>query len=313
MVHANRVTVVVLTHCRVDEVVRTVQCLLDLPERPPIIVVDNGSTDGTVTVLRQRFPHIQVLALKTNIGAAARNVGIQAARTPYIALCDDDTVWAPGALTQAVDVLERYPYIAIVTGRVLVGPDEQEDPICRVMAESPLTFDRELPGPSLIGFLAGASMVRRSAVLAANGFEPKLFLGGEEALLSLDLLAMGWAIVYMDSVLVSHYPSPRRDSRARRLLLMRNALWVSWLRRPMISVVRETLCLSYRAVHDGDALSALLQALRGIFWTMWHRRRIPEYVESSLRQLEQPHRIQLRRRLMDKALHSSVTVDETAT
>src|SRR5207248_2896968 len=93
----SRVTVVVLTHARVREVSQTVERLLRLPERPAIIVVDNGSTDGTSDILTYRFPNVRIIALERNIGAAARNVGIRAASTPYVALCDDDTWWAAGS------------------------------------------------------------------------------------------------------------------------------------------------------------------------------------------------------------------------
>jgi GT2 family glycosyltransferase len=278
--------VVVLTYCRRQEVLRTVQSLIDLHNHPAIIVVDNGSTDGTVNAVRVRFPGVQIISLKTNIGAAGRNVGVRAAQTPYVALCDDDTVWASGSLRRAADVLDRYHYVAVVTGQVLVGGDQHEDPTCLLMAESPLIADRALPGPCVLGFLAGASMVRRSAFLGTDGFEPKLFLGGEEALLALDLVENGWEIVYMNHVIVYHYPSPGRDTRARRLLLIRNALWVTWLRRPVNSVMRETMCLARSAIHDGGARRALLQAFCGLLWIMQHRRCISARIEALLLKLE---------------------------
>ena len=69
-----------------------------LPERPPVIVVDNASTDGTAPLVRRRHPEVRVLRLSEDIGAAARTEGVRRAATPYIAFCDDDTWWAPGCL-----------------------------------------------------------------------------------------------------------------------------------------------------------------------------------------------------------------------
>ena len=65
-----------------------------LPECPGIVVVDNGSRDGTAAVVRRAFPHVDLITLRRNLGACARNVGVRRARTPYVAL-SDDAVGAP--------------------------------------------------------------------------------------------------------------------------------------------------------------------------------------------------------------------------
>src|SRR5581483_5401490 len=143
---------------------------------PEIVVVDNGSTDGTAAAVRQRFPMVRCLRLARNRGAAARNAGVQACRRPYIALCDDDTWWEPGSLRRAADLLDAHPSLAVLTARVLVGTEDRLDPTCAAMAASPLPAPPGLPGAAILGFLAGASVVRRAAVLAAGGFEPRFFL-----------------------------------------------------------------------------------------------------------------------------------------
>ena len=152
------VSVVVLTHQRAAEAARTAERLLALPEAPPVIVVDNASSDGTASTIRARLPSVRLLALSVNLGAAARNVGVLAAATDYVALCDDDTWWAPGALARAVAMLDAHPRLAVVTGRVLVGADGHEDPTCTLMATSPLEGDPDCPGPRVLGFLAGAAV-----------------------------------------------------------------------------------------------------------------------------------------------------------
>ena len=91
-----RVTVVIATRNRCQALTCTLDKLAALRPPPPVIVVDNGSADGTVQAVRRRFPAVQVLALCRNLGAAARNLGVQATRTPYVAFCDDDSWWPPG-------------------------------------------------------------------------------------------------------------------------------------------------------------------------------------------------------------------------
>src|SRR5215213_1977689 len=101
------------------------------------------------------------------------------------------------------------------------------------MAASPLPRPAWCPGPPLLGFLAGASMVRRDAFLRSGGFEPRLFLGGEEELLALDLADAGWWLVYAPWVVIHHRPSARRASRERLRREVRNGLWSAWLRLPV--------------------------------------------------------------------------------
>ncbi len=282
----DRMTVIVLTHNREQEVLRTVDRLARLPEDPTIIVVDNASSDGTAARIANRYPAVQVLRMNTNMGAAARNAGIRHAATKYAALCDDDTWWTDGSLRVAADALDRHARVAVVTARVLVGPDQREDPTCRAMAKSPLPRSADLPGPATLGFLAGASIVRRSALLEVGGFEPRLFLGGEEALVAYDLIEAGWSMLYLPEATVRHMPSPHRDSTLRRRHLVRNALWVAWMRRPCASAWRETRRALERLKTDPVARNGFLDALRGLPWVWRRRRAISPRVEALIRTVE---------------------------
>ena len=152
-----RVSLVILTCNRLEQVTRAVERALALPDRPEILVVDNASRDGTAAVLPRRFPAITMVALPRNLGAAGRNAGVRRAASPFVAFSDDDTWWAPGALDRAADLLERHPHLGLITGRVLVGPEDREDPTCAVMAASPLPADPGLPGRPVLGFLAGCA------------------------------------------------------------------------------------------------------------------------------------------------------------
>jgi len=281
-----RVGVVILTYNRLDEVSRTVERMLALKERPRIVVVDNGSTDGTPELLRARFPGVRCIAVSGNPGASGRNAGVAILDTPYVALCDDDTWWAPGSLGRAADLLDACPRLAVVAGRVLVGPEQRFDPICRAMADSPVTPRTALPGPAIVGFLAGAAMVRRSAFLAVGGFERRVFIGGEEELLTLDLLSRGWELAYVEDVVVHHHPSQvNRDPSARHVVGERNHLWVAWLRYPLRWAVGETVRVMLAARTDPTSRAALDAALRELPWALAHRRAIPPDVRRRLRQL----------------------------
>jgi GT2 family glycosyltransferase len=284
--HETRLTAVMITYNRQGEMLRSLEKLCSLPEAVPIILVDNGSSDGSAEAVARRWPQIQVIRSPTNIGAAARNLGVEQAKTPYVALCDDDTWWAPGCLSKAADLLDVYPHVALLTARLLNGPEAIEDPICRVMASSPLRRDETLPGKPVLGFLAGASVVRRSAFLNAGGFDPRLFIGGEEELLTLNLAARGWKLCYTPELIVHHHPSPRRDAPRRSVHVFRNRLWTSWLRRPLRTTWSQTLAAMKDVPRDAIAARGFFGAICGLPWICRERRVVPPELEAQLCLLE---------------------------
>jgi GT2 family glycosyltransferase len=280
------VAVVVITWNRKIEVLGTLGRLVRLPERPRIIVVDNGSTDGTAAAIAGAYPDVEVIEVGKNLGASARTLGVARASAPYVAFCDDDTWWEPGSLRRAADLFDAQPRLAVITDKILIGPENADDPICYLLARSPLPREPGMPGPPLLGFLAGASVVRRAAFLQAGGFEPRFFIGGEEELLAVDLTALGYWICYVPELVVHHHPSANRDGRTRRVTTLRNALWFAWLRRPAAGALHRTWALLRSGPLDLTLVRGLAAAVRGIPWTLSQRRVVPPEVEQGLRLLE---------------------------
>ncbi|HEY8495137.1 MAG TPA: glycosyltransferase, partial [Myxococcota bacterium] len=281
-----RCALVLLTHDRRAEICAAVERALALPERPELVVVDNGSRDGTARALAARWPALHVVRSDRNLGAAGRNLGIRATRRPFVAFGDDDTAWQPGALRLAADALEADPRLAVVTARVVVGDAQRDDPACAAMARSPVAGRAAHGVVPVVGFLAGACMVRRSAFLAQGGYEPRLFLGGEEALLAIDLLVAGWHLAYLPGARVRHWPSPARDADRRRRDLRRNAMRVAWLRRSLPHALRTTLACLREARREGGALADALALARSVPWLARARRAMPAGVERRLRAVE---------------------------
>lgn len=278
---ADRVTTVVMTRDRWPDLRES------LPVHDgPVIVVDNGSSDGTPELVRRHFPHVEVVELDSNHGAVARNVGVERARTPYVAFADDDSGWAPGALPAAADHFDAHPRLGLLAGRILIGDERSPDPVCEEMRDSPLPRERDLPGPSVLGFLACGAVVRREAFLAAGGFDDLVFFMGEEELLALDLRAAGWGLAYVDDVVAHHHPSASRDGVDRRARAARNRILTAVLRRPW-PVVARTAAEEIRRDRRGG-VRAMREVGAVLPRAVRRRRRLPPRVEAARRLLDQP-------------------------
>jgi len=282
-----RLSVVVITHNRRAELDLALGRLSRLSEQPPVVVVDNGSSDGTAEMVTSRHPDVVLIEPGRNLGAVGRNVGVAAVTTSYVAFCDDDTWYEDGALSRAADLLDRHPTLAVVTAQILVEPGARVDPICDEMADSPLEREPALPGHPLLSFLAGVSIVRREAFVQAGGFSERLWLGGEEELLASDLVRSGWRLAYVPEVVAHHQASSLRDPHLRRRHGIRNTLWFTWLRRPMWSAVRRTARLLPQLPRDRVTAWAIADAVRGLPWVVRERSVVPAHMESGYQRLEE--------------------------
>ncbi|MFD7713314.1 glycosyltransferase family 2 protein [Streptomyces sp. NPDC059785] len=279
-------TVAVITRDRRVSLLRTLDRLAALPERPPVIVVDNGSADGTVAAARAHPVGATLLAAGHNTGALGRNLAVRHAATPYVAFSDDDSWWEPGALDAAADLLDAHPRLGLLAARTLVGQEGAEDPLNAVLADSPLSPAADLPGRPVLGFLACAAVTRRHAFLDAGGYHEVLFFGGEETLLAYDLAARGWGVTYEPSVTARHHPEP--GERAGRVVVQyRNALLTAWLRRPLTTALRRTARLAVAAVRrEPGAARALRGTAARLPAALRARRPLPAPVENAARLLD---------------------------
>ncbi|SES11220.1 Glycosyltransferase, GT2 family [Lentzea xinjiangensis] len=266
-----RTTVVIASRNRSSSLLRTLSHLSELAV--PVVLVDNASTDDTVSRVRDEFPHVLLLESAVNRGAVARNLGVRAARTPFVAFADDDSWWAPDALERAEPIFDEHPDLAVIAARTLVGPSGRPDPITPLLRDSPL--GEGVAGPAVLGFMACSAIVRRQAFLDVGGFSPVLFFRGEETLLSWDLAAAGWALCYVEDVVAHHHPAPVGRASGEDVVERRNAVLTTWMRRPVSSALAASLKdpRAFRA-----ALPLLGQALR-------QRRELPEHLEAQIRKL----------------------------
>ena len=173
-----------------------------------VIVVNDGSTDGTRSVLEKFTKRIRVIVQKNAGVAAARNAGIAAATGEYVVLLDADDTWIEGMLAKTVPLLDESPAcVAVFTdgmevdgaGRV-IKPNYVE-PEC----DHAPTLDEMLggrPWPILVGSI----IIRRETLVAIGGFPDEFnaeHWGGEDTFIYLLVRERG-EFVYVPEVLVRH-------------------------------------------------------------------------------------------------------------
>lgn len=283
------VGVVIATRDRADSLAVTLRRLLALPERPLVVVADNASSDGTRAMIAERFPEVRVLALPVNRGALARNDGVRALDTPYVAFSDDDSWWEPGALSTAARLLDAHPRLGLLSARTLVGTADAPDPLNDSLAGSPLGPAADLPGTQVLGFLGCAAIVRHSAFLDASGYHRLLFFGAEETLLAYDLAARGWGVAHCPEVVAHHHPAPVPRAH-RSAVVRRNELLTAWLRRPLPIALRRTRDLAVAARRDSEARRALRAALARLPTALRARKPLPPHIERAVRRVEEASR-----------------------
>ncbi|MBO0677736.1 glycosyltransferase [Mycolicibacterium sp. S2-37] len=285
-----RTTFVIASRDRADELASVVERLLDTTDCP-VVVVDNASRDDSVAtvgrIAARAAGRVQLIELGSNRGAVGRNAGVAASRTPYVAFCDDDSWWQPDAPRLAEETFDAHPSVGLLAARTIVLPRDEEDAFSTMLADSPLGHRPHLPGPSILGFMSCAAIVRKAAFQAAGGFSDILHFRGEEMLLAVDMAALGWDLCYVPALVAVHQPSQvRATSSAQAARVMRNDVLTTWLRRPAAHCLRAAGTLLTSAGRDAEHARAAGEALLRVPVVVAQRHRLPRHVESALSVLE---------------------------
>jgi GT2 family glycosyltransferase len=164
-----------------------------------VIVVDNASGDGTVEMVRERFPAVTVVELPENVGfGRAVNAGVRAGGGDVVVLLNNDVDVEPG-FVDAITAPLAADAVGMVAGLTLMPGSGLVDAFGIELDPTLAAYNRLRGRPvgSRAGVVAGpsggAAAYRRSAYEQVGGFDEALFAYGEDVDLALRLRAAGWA------------------------------------------------------------------------------------------------------------------------
>ncbi len=204
-----------------------------------VIVVDNGSTDGSLELIRNDFPWVRVIGLVENTGfAKGNNIGFAASFSRYSVTLNNDTIADSGWLKALYEAAEANPVVGMVASKIFLGREGREldstgmliypDGMSRQRGRGEIDsgqFDgiREVLFPS-----ACAALYRGELLKDIGGFDEEFFCYCEDADLGLRARLAGWKAVFAPQASVRHLYSQTggQYSGFKAYHIERNRFWV---------------------------------------------------------------------------------------
>lgn len=203
-----------------------------------VILVDNGSTDGSVEFVRERFPEVRIIRNEENLGfAAGNNVAINATQGDYVATLNNDTQVDPDWLEALAKAAEADPKVGMCASKMLFL--HQPDIINSTgisLDKAGIAWDRrggerdkgdESEPIEVFGPCAGAALYRREMLDQVGLFDEDFFAYLEDVDLAWRARLMGWRCLYAPKAVVYHLYSATaiEGSPGKNFLLGRNKVW----------------------------------------------------------------------------------------
>jgi glycosyltransferase involved in cell wall biosynthesis len=218
-------TVVITTKNRKDELCRALESVLAQTVPLEVLVIDDGSTDGTTETVRAKFPGVKLIRSDSSHGyIVQRNHAARLATTPFIFSIDDDAVFSTSHVVEQTLPEFNAPRIGAVA-IPFIEPLKSN----QLMQRAP-SRDRIWITDSFIGT---AHALRRDLFLQMHGYRESLVHQGEERDYCIRMLDCGHLTRLGNSDPILHYESSRRDFRRWDYYGQRNNILFAWHNAPL--------------------------------------------------------------------------------
>lgn len=246
----NRVSIVVPNYNGMAFVERCLKALTEDAPEAEILLVDNGSTDGSREFVTEHFPQVRVIALRENYGfCRAANEGMKAAGTPYVILLNNDTEVLPGFTKALVSALQLEPG-AFSAGAKMIQLYHQEkiDDAGNFYCALGWAFARGkdksveyYEKPDEIFAACGGAVIYRKALLERIGYlDEAHFAYLEDIDLGWRARIEGWKNIYVPGAKVLHAGSGTSGSRYNEFkvsLSSRNSVYLAYKNMPALQIL----------------------------------------------------------------------------
>lgn len=222
------------------------------------VVVDNGSSDGSVEYMHQHWPDVEVILLAKNIGfAPAVNKGIEVADTPYVALLNNDIELDPAWLKELVAAAEKHPEAGSVASKLLDFKDRTRFESAGIdfsWYATPVKRGDNKPDEGqfdepmwIFAAIAGAALYRRQALEDVGLFDNDFFAYHEESDWSFRAQLRGWKCWYEPSAVAYHVggATSGRITNFALYLTNRNLVWLVLKNYPAGALIRHSPKLAF--------------------------------------------------------------------
>lgn len=231
-------SIIITTRNRIRDLAYTLEvCHHHLGPYDEVIVIDDGSTDETASILQTDFPWVRTIHHKESLGLISRrNEGARLAKGDYLVSLDDDSYFLDdNALEKTRELFAHYPNAGALAYDIY-------DPVTR---STPLP-DRQ-PDTLTTSFVGCGYAVRRELFLQLSGYRDFFVYGGEETDFCLRLMNMGFAIIRTEHIRVFHAQSQAaRDVPYRHTFAFRNQLCQCLMNEPVGRCFLHLLSLTYK-------------------------------------------------------------------
>jgi N-acetylglucosaminyl-diphospho-decaprenol L-rhamnosyltransferase len=251
-----------------------------------LVVVDNGSTDGSLDDVRHRFPEVEVLTTGRNLGyGAAANRGVAATTAEFVLVCNPDLEVGPGALATLARALSdrpecgvvgplirtsdgarypsarRFPSLVDAAGHALLGIFAPDNRFTRSYQQTHL--DQAGDQPLTVDWVSGACfLARRTAFEQVGGFDEAFFMYLEEVDLCWRLADAGWKVAYVPAAEVTHLQGVSTERHPYRMIFEHHRSLVRFASRTSKGWRKALLPLVVMGIGARAALACLARLTR---------------------------------------------------
>lgn len=208
---------VIVNYNRKEEILKTISNTKDYINNNltdfEIIIVDNGSKDGSSAAIKETFPEVTLIQNPENSGAPAWNLGFAKAKGKYLIILDDDSHIESG-LEDAFAYLDANPGVGVLALNVISGPYTSQ-------------IYNWTDGQEIAGFIGCGAIVKRELYEKIGGYADWIFLYGNEWEYCLRCMNAGYSARYFEKCTVNHRASKiNRTSKRLKVFCTQNEMTI---------------------------------------------------------------------------------------